>query len=184
MTPHINTCTGDCKSSSRHGLVLRHHTSMLEVVGSIPAQIRPHSNTLRQGMNPWLLPDCTESGSIGVQNVQHLKIRWRFNGVLSLGGNVRLVKSREWLPQPVQDYKPIPLPLPLVRLSVTASPAKIVGSKMIKIPNFLGPICPTTIWKNYFACFGAESFFFWALYLFLKLQCGQDGVSNYQLYVS
>ncbi len=25
---------------------------------------------------------------------------------------MRLVKSCEWLPQPVQDYKPIPLPLP------------------------------------------------------------------------
>ncbi len=64
-------------------------------------------------MNAWLLPDCTESGSIGAQNVQHLEICWRLNGVLSPGGNVRLVNSCEWLLQPVQDYKPIPLPLPL-----------------------------------------------------------------------
>ena len=84
---------------------------MLEVVGSILTQVRPQSNTLRQGTNPWLLPDCTEGGSIGGQNVQHFEICWRFNGVLSPGGNVRLVKSCEWLPQPVQDYKPITLPL-------------------------------------------------------------------------
>ncbi len=90
---------------------LRHRTSMPKVVGSIPAQVRAHGNTLRQGMNPWLLPDCTESGSIGAQNVQHLEIRWRFNGVLSPGGNVRLGKSCGRLPLPVQDYKPIPLPL-------------------------------------------------------------------------
>ncbi len=94
---------------------LRCQTSMPEVVRSIPAhghaQVRPHCNTLRRGMNPWLLPDCTESGSICAQNVQHLEIHWRFNGVLSPGDNVRLVKSCEWLPQPVQDYKPIPLPL-------------------------------------------------------------------------
>ena len=31
---------------------LRRRTSMLEVVGPIPAQLRPYSNTLRQGMNP------------------------------------------------------------------------------------------------------------------------------------
>ena len=31
---------------------LRRLTSMPEVGGSIPAQIRLHSNTLRQGMNP------------------------------------------------------------------------------------------------------------------------------------
>ncbi len=86
--------------------------TMPDVVGSITAQVSTHSNTIRQGMNPWLLPDCTESGSIGAQNVQHLEIRWRFNGELSPGGNVRLVKSCEWLSQPVQDYKPIPLPLP------------------------------------------------------------------------
>ncbi len=92
---------------------LRRRTSMLEVGNSIPAQVRPHSNTLRQGMNPWLLLDCTESGSIGAQNVQHLEICWRFNGGLSPGGNVRLVTSCEWLPQPVQDYKPIPLPFTL-----------------------------------------------------------------------
>ena len=90
---------------------LRHQASMPEVMGSIPAHVRPHSNTLRQGMNPWLLLDCTESGSIGTQNVQHLEIRWRFNGVLSPESNVRLEKSCEWLPQPVQDCKPIPLPL-------------------------------------------------------------------------
>ncbi len=30
----------------------RRRTSMPEVVGSIPAQVRPRSNTLRQGMNP------------------------------------------------------------------------------------------------------------------------------------
>ena len=72
---------------------LRRRTFMPELVGSIPAQVRPHSNTLRQCMNPWLLRDCAESGSIGAQDVQHLEIRWRFNGVLSPGGNVRLVKS-------------------------------------------------------------------------------------------
>ncbi len=38
---------------------------MTEVVGLIPAQVRPHSNTIKQGMNPKLLLDCTESGSIG-----------------------------------------------------------------------------------------------------------------------
>ncbi len=60
----------------------RRWISMPEVVGSIPAQMRLHSNTLRQGMNPWLLPDCTKSGSMGVQNVQHLEIlHWRFGGV-------------------------------------------------------------------------------------------------------
>ena len=93
--------------------LLRRRTSMPEVVGSISAQVRPHSNTFRQGMYPWLLPDCTEGGSIGAQNVQHLKICWRSNGVLSPGGNVRLLKSCEWLLQPVQDYKPIPFLLPL-----------------------------------------------------------------------
>ena len=90
---------------------LRRRTSMPGVVGLTPAQVRPHSKTLRQGMNIRLLPDCTESGSIGVQNVQHLEIRWKFDGVLSPGCNVRLVKLCEWLLQPVQDYKPIPLPL-------------------------------------------------------------------------
>ncbi len=100
------------KLGGTSGGELRRRTSMPEVVGSIPAQVRSHSNTLRQGMNPWLLPDCTERGSTGAQNVQHLEICWRFNGVLSPGGNVRIVKSCEWLPQQVQDYKPIPLPLP------------------------------------------------------------------------
>ena len=53
---------------------VRHWTSMPEAVRSSPTQVRLHSNTLRLGMNPSLLPDCTESGSIGAQNVQHLKI--------------------------------------------------------------------------------------------------------------
>ena len=42
----------------------------------------------------------------------------------------------------------------------------------IRRQNFFMPVysyaakknCPTPIGKNYFACFGAESFFFWALY--------------------
>ncbi len=85
---------------------------MQEVMGSKPASVRPHSNTLRQGMNPQLLTDRTGSESIGAQNVQHLEIlRLRFDRVLSPGGNVRLVKSCEWPPQIVQDYNPIPLPL-------------------------------------------------------------------------
>ena len=53
---------------------LGRRTSMPEVVGSNPASVRLHSNTLKQGMNPALLPDGTESGSIGAQNVQHLEI--------------------------------------------------------------------------------------------------------------
>ncbi len=39
---------------------LRRRTSMPEVMGSIPAQVRLQSNTLRQSMSPWLLLDCTE----------------------------------------------------------------------------------------------------------------------------
>ncbi len=35
----------------------------------------------------------------------------QLNQSTGAGGNVRLVKSCEWLPQPIQDYKPIPLPL-------------------------------------------------------------------------
>ncbi len=85
---------------------LRHRTSMPEVVGLIPAQVRPHSNTLRKGIWTRLLPDRTESRYIGVQNVQHLEIHWRFNGVLSPGGNVRLVKSCEWLPTPTHAHAP------------------------------------------------------------------------------
>ncbi len=62
---------------------IRHWTSMPEVVGSISC-----SDQAAQ------LPNCTVSGSIGVQNVQHLEIlNLRFDGVLSPGGNVRLVKS-------------------------------------------------------------------------------------------
>ena len=57
-------------------------TSMPEVVGSISC-----SDLAAQ------LPNCTESRSICVQNVQHLEIlNLRFGRVLSPGGNVRLVK--------------------------------------------------------------------------------------------
>ena len=37
-------------------------------------QVRLHSITLRQGMNPELLPDRIESAFIGLQDVQHSEI--------------------------------------------------------------------------------------------------------------
>ena len=83
----------------RHGLLGRALDFHEETVGSIPAQIRLHSNVGAQNT-------C-----IGGQNVQDLEIlHRRFDGVLSLGGNVVLVKSSESLPKLVQDYKPISLP--------------------------------------------------------------------------
>ncbi len=53
---------------------LAYRTSMPEVMGSNPALVRRTVPLSRQGMNPQLLPDCTESGSIGAQNVQHMEI--------------------------------------------------------------------------------------------------------------
>ncbi len=53
---------------------VRHWTSTQDVVGLIPAQVRLHSNTLNQGMNPLLLPYRTERGSI----VHKMCSTWKF----------------------------------------------------------------------------------------------------------
>ena len=86
---------------------------MPEVVGWFPLR---SGHTVIPLCKVWT-PDCYRIALRVDLYVRKMCSTWKFfEGSMEFSHrevmtNVRLVKSCEWLPHPVQDYKPIPLPL-------------------------------------------------------------------------